>query len=90
MDDNTNTRVNARGAVVVMGGRIKRLNFAMAGQSQEASRVANIPYWFNGRLAPFIKRKVALWERLVLTNQSKISVAIGSFSVPPVLMHFSA
>ena len=33
---------------------------------------------------------VALWERFVLTNQSKVSVTIGSFSVPVVLTHFSA
>ena len=31
-----------------------------------------------------------LWERLVLMDQYKISVAIGSFSVPPVPTHFSA
>ena len=33
---------------------------------------------------------VALWERFGLMNQSKISVDIGSFSVPAVLRLFSA
>ena len=32
----------------------------------------------------------ALWERLVLMNQYKFSVAIGSFSVLSVLRYFSA
>ena len=32
----------------------------------------------------------ALWGRLVLMDQYKYSVAIGSSSVPPVLTHFSA
>ena len=31
-----------------------------------------------------------LWEKLVLMNQYKISVAIGSFSVPAALTHFDA
>ena len=31
-----------------------------------------------------------LWERFTLTNQYKISVAIGSFSVPAVLTHVNA
>ena len=32
----------------------------------------------------------ALWERFGLMNQSKISVDLGSFSVPAVLRLFSA
>jgi hypothetical protein len=35
-------------------------------------------------------RQNSLWERFVLTNQYKISVTIGSFSVAAVLLtHFS-
>ena len=47
-------------AIAAMGGReVEQVNFAVAVQSQEVSRVANIPYPFVGRLTLSITRDVS-------------------------------
>ena len=52
--------MNARDAIAAMGGReVEQVNFAVAVQSQEASRVANIPYSWFGRLGTSITRDVS-------------------------------
>ena len=45
--------VNARDAISAMRGRgVEQVNFSVAVQSQETSRMANLPYPSVGRLAP--------------------------------------
>ena len=59
--------INACDAIAAMGGReVEQVNFAVAVQSQEASRVANIPYSWFGRLGPSITRYVSRRVMVIL------------------------
>ena len=61
--------MNAHDAIAAMGGgEVEQVNFAVAVQSQEVSRVANIPYSSFGRLCSPITRYVSRRVMAILSR----------------------